>query len=344
MAFLRADRTEACIALDHGGVDVKIGLLLAPYANLPLPEALNHVQEFGLEAVELGAGNFGGTAHCDPKRVVEDSAYAESLLREVQSRDLVISALSCHGNPLHPQPEIAHTHDEMFQWTCRAAARLGIDTVNLFSGCPGDLNGGTTPNWVTCPWPLDFTTLYEWQWNEVTVPYWRTAAAFANREGIFKLGFEMHPGMIVYNPGSLLRLRSAVGETIGANFDPSHLFWQGIDVVSAIRLLGRHKAIFHVHAKDTYVDAANIQINGNIDPNPYTQVIDRAWTFRTVGYGHGEQLWREIASELRVAGYDGVLSIEHEDMLLSVEEGLRKAVDMLKRCRIVEPPATPWWT
>jgi sugar phosphate isomerase/epimerase len=323
---------------------MKIGVVLVLYGDLSLTDALDRVQQHGLEAVEFGSGNYGGTAHLDPQRVVEDTDFAETILREVQSRDLVISALSCHGNPLHPQPEIARTHDETFRWTCRAAVRLGVEVVNLFSGCPGDQTGGATPNWVTCPWPPEYSELYEWQWDQVAVPYWQDAAKYARSVGIERIGFEMHPGMIVYNPATLLRLRGAVGEAIGANFDPSHLFWQGIDAVSAIRLLGRQKAIYHVHAKDTYVDAANVQLNGNIDPNPYTNIVDRAWTFRTVGYGHGEQTWKEIVSELRLAGFDGVLSIEHEDMLLSVDEGLAKAVEMLKRCRVVEAPATPWWT
>ncbi len=323
---------------------MKIGVLTSLYGSLPLPEALDRVKQHGVEAVELSMGHFGSITHCDPRKVVEDDRYATQLLEQIQMRDLTISSLSCHGNPIHPQPAVAHASDELFRWTCQAAIRLGVDTINLFSGCPGDQSGGRTPNWVTCPWPTDFTDLYNWQWNEVAIPYWKKAVEFANNTGIFKIGFEMHPGMLVYNPASLLWLRAAAGPSIGANFDPSHLFWQGIDVIAAIRLLGRNKAIFHVHAKDTYVDTINISVNGNIDPNPYSTVIDRAWTFRTVGYGHGEQVWREIVSELRVAGYDGALSIEHEDMLLSIEEGLSQAVDMLKRARVVEPPATPWWT
>lgn len=323
---------------------MKIGVVLVLYANLPLSEALDRAKAHGLEAVELGTGNYPGSAHCDPQRVVEDDQYAESILREVESRDLIISALSCHGNPLHPRRDVAQANDEVFRQTCRAAVRLGVDTVNLFSGCPGDRGGGQTPNWVTCPWPTEYSELYDWQWNEVTIPYWRNAVEYANSVGIHKLAFEMHPGMIVYNPATLFRLREAVGETVGANFDPSHLFWQGIDVVSAIRLLGRQRCIFHVHAKDTYVDYQNVQVNGTIDPKPYAGLLDRAWTFRTVGYGHSEQTWREIISELRLAGFDGVLSIEHEDALLSVEEGLSKAIEMLRRCRVTEPPTVPWWT
>lgn len=322
---------------------MKIGVVLVLYGDVSLTDALDRVKSHGIEAVEFGSGAYGGTAHLDPRRVVENDAFAETILREVGERGLIVSALSCHGNPLHPSPEIARAHDEIFRWTCRAAARLGIDTVNLFSGCPGDQRGGTTPNWVTCPWPPEYSELYEWQWNEVAIPYWTQAAAYAASEGIHKIGFEMHPGMLVYNPATLLRLRAAAGDSIGANFDPSHLFWQGIDVISAIRTLGRHGAIFHVHAKDTYVDRANIRLNGNIDPKPYAGVVDRAWTFRTVGYGHAEQTWKEIVSELRLAGFEGVLSIEHEDMLLSIEEGLGRAVEMLRRCRVTEPPATPWW-
>lgn len=322
---------------------MKIGVVLALYGDKSRDDALDEAVRHGVEAVEVGAGNYPGSPHLDPVQVVESDMYARVLLEDVRSRGLVISALSCHGNPLHPDDSIAQQHDEVFRNTCRAAARLGVDTVNLFSGCPGDRSGGVTPNWITCPWPTEFTELYEWQW-QVAIPYWTKAADFAREAGVTKLAFEMHPGMMVYNPATLLRLRKAAGASIGANFDPSHLFWQGIDVVTAIRLLGEHEAIFHFHAKDTYVDRRNVERNGCIDPNPYTGMLDRAWTFRTVGYGHGEQTWREIVSELRLTGYDGVLSIEHEDALMSVDEGLGRAVEMLRRCVMREQPASSWWT
>jgi sugar phosphate isomerase/epimerase len=323
---------------------MKIGVLLAIYGDQPREFALDAAASHGLDAVEFGAGNYPGSPHLDPVQVVRSDEYADRLLHDVESRGLTISALSCHGNPLHPDRGIAAAHDLAFRDTCEAAARLGVDTVNLFSGCPGDWEGGRTPNWITCPWPTEFTELYQWQWHEVAIPYWTEAASFARDAGISKLAFEMHPGMIVYNPATLLRLREAAGDAIGANFDPSHLFWQGIDIGAVIRLLGRHRAIFHVHAKDTYVDHLNVQVNGWIDPNSYSDIANRAWTFRTVGYGHGEEVWRQIISDLRLAGYDGTLSIEHEDALMSVEEGLTRAVEMLKRCRMVDPPATAWWT
>ena len=144
----------------------------------------------------------------------------------------------------------------------------------------------------------------------------------------------MHPGFCVYNPGTLLRLREAVGPVIGANFDPSHLFWQGIDPVAAIRAL--KGAIYHFHAKDTAIDPYNCAVNGVLDTTPFDRIPERSWSFRTIGYGHGEDVWRAIFSELRQTGYDGIISIEHEDGLMTTREGLEKAIEVLKRTIIFE--------
>ncbi len=322
---------------------MRIGVLTTLFGSLPLEQALDRVTSHGLDAVELGGGGYAGTAHCDVSRVLADDRYRESLSELLRSRGLTLSALSVHGNPLHPNPEIASAHDTALRDGIRAAHALGIGRLNCFSGCPGEPNGGRTPNWITCPWPPDFGELWKWQWEEACIPYWSQIAELAAGHDV-ALGLEMHPGMIVYNPETLLRLRDATGPAVGANFDPSHLLWQGIDTVAAIRELGRHRAIHHVHAKDTRVDALNVSRNGNIDAKPYAQVLHRAWTFRTVGYGHGESFWMDVVSELRVAGYDHVLSIEHEDMLASVDEGLERAVSMLRRCVLTEPPAEAWWT
>jgi sugar phosphate isomerase/epimerase len=215
--------------------------------------------------------------------------------------------------------------------------------VIAFSGCPGDHPGARFPNWVTCAWPNDFLEILEWQWNERVLPYWSAEAAFAQENGV-RIAFEMHPGFVVYNPETLLRLREAAGDAVGANFDPSHLFWQGIDPVEAIRTIGQAGALFHFHAKDTYLDAANVRVNGVLDAKQYDRVLERAWTFRTVGYGHGEAVWRDIVSALRVVGYDGAISIEHEDILLSIDEGLEKAVRFLQGLLFREERPEAWWT
>jgi sugar phosphate isomerase/epimerase len=223
----------------------------------------------------------------------------------------------------------------------RLAEKLGIEIVVNFSGCPGDSDNAKYPNWVTCPWPPDFAEIVKWQWEEKLIPYWRKEAAYAEKQGIKKICLEMHPGFCVYNPETLLKLREACGEAIGANFDPSHLFWQGMDPVAAIRELGR--AIYHVHAKDVKIDAINTARNGVLDTKSYLKEGGRSWIFRTVGWGHGAEVWKEMASALRLVGYDWVLSIEHEDSLMSTEEGFRKAVAFLKEVCIVEPPPQVYW-
>jgi sugar phosphate isomerase/epimerase len=323
---------------------VKLGVLTVLYADRPLDEVLDRVVALGLDAVELGTGNYPGDAHCPAGELLADRARARDLRRAVTDRGLQISALSCHGNPLHPRPEVAEAHHGVWRRTLELCELLEVDVVNTFSGCPGDGPDGRAPNWVTCPWPPDFAELLAWQWDERVIPYWREEAQRAAAHGVRGIGLEMHPGFVVYNPATLLRLRAAAGERIGANFDPSHLVWQGIDPVEAARELGRAGAIFHAHAKDTYVDRGNVRRDGVLDTKPYDRVIDRAWSFRTVGYGHGEELWRALVSMLRTVGYDGVLSIEHEDPLASVDEGLEKAVALLRGVLLREPAAAMWWS
>jgi sugar phosphate isomerase/epimerase len=213
--------------------------------------------------------------------------------------------------------------------------------VVTFSGCPGDSDDAKHPNWVTTPWPPEFLDVLEWQWEKKAIPYWREAGRFAADHGV-KVALEAHPGFIVYNVESLLRLRAEAGTNIGINFDPSHLFWQGVDVPAAIRALG--DAIFHVHAKDVALDRHNVAVNGVIDTKTYRRMAERSWLFRSVGWGHDELEWKRIVSALRVAGYDYVISIEHEDALASIDEGLRAAVDLLSRVVLTEPPVEAWWT
>jgi sugar phosphate isomerase/epimerase len=323
---------------------MKIGVFTALFQSLPLEEMLDKVASFGLDAVELGTGNYPGNQHCDPDALLGDSVKQKALLDAVAARGLTISALSCHGNPLHPDEAFARGSHETWRKTAQLAVELGVPVVNLFSGCPGDGPGATKPNWVTCAWPTDFAEILEWQWNESAIPYWTEEAAFARSVGLEKIAFELHPGFLVYNPEGLLRMRAAVGPEIGANFDPSHLFWQGIDPFEAVRDLGAAGALFHVHAKDTHLDWPNIRRNGVLDTKSYTELADRSWIFRSVGYGHGEEWWRGFVSALRVAGYDYVLSIEHEDALASLDEGLGKAVGVLQRVVLREQPAEAWWT
>jgi sugar phosphate isomerase/epimerase len=322
---------------------VKLGVFTVLFAGVPFEAMLDRVASLGIEAVELGTGNYPGNAHCNPDELLGDPAKQRALLDAVSERGLEISALSCHGNPLHPDQAFAAESHETWRKTVRLAVELGVDTVNCFSGCPGDGPDAKAPNWVTCAWPPEYLETLEWQWNDVAIPYWSAEAGFARETGLRKIAVEAHPGFLVYNPETVLRMREAAGPEIGANVDPSHFLWQGIDPIEAVRVLGRAGAIFHVHAKDVYLDRANISVNGVLDTKHYARFDERSWSFRSVGYGQDEKFWRDFVSALRIAGYDGVVSIEHEDGLASVSEGLGKAVELLRRVLLRESPAEMWW-
>lgn len=322
---------------------MKIGVLTVLYQNLPFGEALDKIKSFGIDTVEIGTGGYPGKAHCDPAELLADERKLKEWKKQLDDRGMSISCLSVHGNPVHPQKDIAEKFHNDWRNTVLLAEKLGVEIVTGFSGCPGDSEGSKYPNWVTCPWPPDFLEILDWQWNEVLIPYWQREARFAADHGVNKIAFEMHPGFCVYNPETLMKLRDAVGPMIGANFDPSHLFWQGIDPVRAIRYLGEHNAIFHFHAKDTVIDPYNTALNGVLDTKNYTELSKRSWLFRSVGYGHDYKLWKDIVSALRLVGYDYVLSIEHEDALASIDEGFGKAVALLKDVVLEETPGEAWW-
>lgn len=320
---------------------MKIGVITNLLGNKPFEEALEYFVSKGIEMVEIGCGGYPGTDHADPDVLLNDEAKLEEFKALIKKYNVEISALSCHANPVHPNKEIAKDFDSAMRKAVLLAEKLGVHQINTFSGCPGDCEESKNPNWVTCPWPNEYGEILEWQWNEVLIPYWKEFVEFAKAHGVDKIALEMHPGFCVYNPESLLRLRAAVGPEIGANFDPSHLIWQGIEPVAAIRAL--EGAIFHFHAKDTKVDKYNTAVNGVLDTKPYSDEIHRSWVFRSVGYGNDEAYWKDIISNLRMIGYDYAISIEHEDSLMSQNEGFSKAIDMLKRCVMKEDPCTMWW-
>ncbi len=319
---------------------MKIGVFAVAFSGMPFEQALDYVKSVGVEAVEIGTGNYPGNAHCDVDKLLASELERKNFLNAVESRGLVISALSCHGNPLHPDKEIAKANHNVHRKTVELAQKLGVERVVNFSGCPGGSPDDKTPNWVTCPWPTDFTDTLNWQWNEVVIPYWKEEARFAKDHGV-KVCFEMHPGFVVYNPETMLKLRNACGDALGCNFDPSHLFWQGIDPVAAIRMLG--DAIYHVHGKDCRIYDWNSKVNGVLDTKLYTDEIKRSWIFRTIGYGHDADVWKDILSTLRMVGYDWVISIEHEDSLMSQNEGFEKAVAFLKDAVISQAPGEAYW-
>ena len=317
---------------------MKLSVLANLFGSKTLDETLAIMHDLGVTSVEIGAGGYPGKNQCDPAALLADNAKFDEFVATFKKYDIEICALACHGNPVHPDKATAAAFDADFRNAILLAEKLGVDTIIGFSGCPGDSEGSKYPNWVTCPWPEDFLKILDWQWNEVLIPYWREMAKFAEAHKVTRIAFEMHPGFCVYNPETLKRLRAAVGDVIGANFDPSHLIWQGMDPVAAIRELAG--MIYHVHAKDTKVDKYNTAANGVLDTKHYGDELHRSWVFRTVGYGNNESYWRDMVSNLRLCGYDRVLSIEHEDSLMTTMEGLSKAVNFLRGVIIEEPKPT----
>jgi sugar phosphate isomerase/epimerase len=197
---------------------MKVGVFTALLSQLPLKDVLKKLRAFQIDTVELGTGNYPGDSHCKLS-LLEDSSALSEFKNTLAGEGVSISALSCHGNALHPNADVAQRAWEVSRKTILLAEKLGVPFVVDFSGCPGDSPSSTAPNWVTCPWPPDYRDVLEWQWNEVVAPYWTEHAAFASQHGV-KIAVEMHPGFVVYSPETMLRLRSLTGSTVGCNYDP----------------------------------------------------------------------------------------------------------------------------
>jgi len=330
---------------------MKLGVMSALFAGRPLEEVCAFVASNGLQAIELPVGAYPGKPFFDPRRVLASCAEQRRIRSLLADHGLSLTGLAVHGNPVHPDRRVARDHHGAFETAVKLGPKLGTEVVITFSGCPGGSASDKTPNWVTCPWPGDFLDILKYQWDRVLVPYWSAQAKLASKHGV-RIAWEAHPGFCVYNPDTLIRLSERAMRAsglrgkpvLGANLDPSHLFWQGIDPILAARDLGEAGLLFHVHAKDTELDPHEGPRNGYLDARPYGDLRNRAWSFRSCGDGHGTDFWKPFVSMLRRYGYDHVLSIEHEDALLSVEEGFLRAVDFLSGCIIDEPAGKPWWT
>jgi sugar phosphate isomerase/epimerase len=318
---------------------MRVGLFTVLLAKLDLDEVIKKITPLGIRTVELGTGNYPGDPHLKLEWL-SSAAKLKEFKQKLDDQGISISALSCHGNALHPNKDVAKANQETSRKTILLAEKLGVKCVIDFSGCPGDSDNAKYPNWVTAAWPPEYPDLLKWQWEKKVIPYWKKQAQFADGHGV-RVAIEMHPGFVAYSPESMLKLRAESGPAIGCNFDPSHMFWQGIDPCNAVRALG--EAVFHVHAKDTRLYDVNLKVNGVLDTKPYRDEKNRSWIFRTVGYGHGPEFWTDFVSTLQMVGYDDVLSIEHEDSLMSIDEGLTKAAQFLNQIVIKEKLTEMWW-
>ncbi|PBC08521.1 sugar phosphate isomerase/epimerase [Mesorhizobium sp. WSM3859] len=309
---------------------MKIGMITDSLGDLSFDEMLRASAELGLETLEFACGNWSSAPHIDLAAMLDSAATRAEFVAKVRDHGLTIAALNCSGNPLHPGAQ-GKQHRQVTEDTIRLASLMGIDRVVMMSGLPGG-PGDANPNWIITDWPPECADIQRYQWDDCIIPYWRDLVAYANNLGIAKLCLELHGHQAVYNVQTLFRLREAVGETVGANYDPSHPMWMGADPIAAVRKLG--SAIYYVHAKDTRVEPIPAAIDGVLDARPPNHYAERAWNYITLGYGHGETWWRQFCTALKQAGYDDVLSIEHEDMMLSPMEGMRKSVALLRNVAI----------
>ncbi len=300
--------------------------------HLSFPDAAKASADLGLAGLEICMGNWSPAPHAKLQSLLESKDERRKFLSVLEQNGLSLAALNCSGNQLHPVD--GERQSKIVYETVRVAELLGADTIVLMSGLPAGGQNDVRPNWVTCAWPLENVEILDWQWNDKLLPYWQQLAAFGKECGVKKFCIEMHGDQLVYNVPTLLKLRREIGPMVGANLDPSHLFWMGADPLAAIGALG--DAIHHAHAKDTSMNKAVQNLTSRLETIEHRNVKDRSWNYVTLGYGHGELWWREFCYGLRLNGYDGWLSIEHEDVVLSRMEGIRRSVDLLKRTMIDE--------
>ena len=305
---------------------MKIGMVSDSLGHLSFGEMLDTAKRLGVEGVELNACNWTSAPHMNLAELLKDGGARKAWQGEIKARGLELIALNANGNQLHPT-DGKRQSDALYD-TIRIAGLLGVETVVLMSGLPEGAKGDVMPNWVVASWPPETQTMLKYQWEERLLPYWVKLATHAKENGVKKLAVELHGNQLVYNVPSLLRLRKEIGDVVGANFDPSHLMWMGADPIAAISALG--PAIYHSHAKDTFINTPVCAVTSRLENGSLTDIPGRAWSYITLGYGNGEGWWREFCYQLRMAGYDGWLSIEHEDVMLSRIEGVKKSVELLR--------------
>lgn len=288
--------------------------------DLSFEDALDLAVEVGCRSIEIATGGQSAAPHLALGDLLTDAGARAAFVRALDARGLRIAALNCSAWPLHPVR--GRADEALIRDTLRLAGLLGVSTVVTMSGNPGDGRDASTIDWIFYPWPTEAVALRERQWDEA-IAFWRTIAPVAAENGVERIAFELHPLHLVYNVPTLERMRAAVGPLIGANLDPSHLFWQGMDPLAVVAALPG--AIHHVHLKDTEVDAGQVAIAGVLDGRPFEDPARRAWVFRAAGRVHDAAWWRAFLATLRSRGYDGALSIENEDPDLAAADGVRAA-------------------
>jgi sugar phosphate isomerase/epimerase len=308
---------------------IRIGVFDAAFRDLSLEQLIEVIKEFKIEAVELASGNQVGNPHCDREGLLADKSKLRDYASLFEKNNIMISAFSCHGNPVHPDRDIAQREDRVYRQTIELAAQTGVNRMVCFSGCPGD-GTGKHPNWIQSLETEEWVQLLEWQWREVLVPYWKDLAAYARQRNV-KIAVEMDSGNSVFNVATLLKLRHAAGDNVGANLDFSGIFQLGVEPTAVLKKLGEEECIYHMHGKDIWIDPGNTAVNGLVDLTPYSDLAHRSWSYADIGFGHDLVVWKSIAETLKAVGYHHVISIEHESPYTSDRIGVARAAQALQQ-------------
>jgi sugar phosphate isomerase/epimerase len=291
---------------------------------MSLPEALDYAVGIGCRAVEIAAGGQSPAPHMRVFELLDDAAKRTAFADAITSRGLRLAAVNCSAWPMHPR--YGDDHVEIIRAAIRLAGELGVDKIVTMSGCPGESPDARAIHWITFPWPADRYAILGEQWKRA-FELWHDLAGYATNYGVTRIALELHPLQLVYNVPTLLRMRDEIGSIIGANVDPSHMFWQQMDPARVVRALG--DAVHHVHLKDVETHDEQLALTGVLDSRPFDEHQQRAWIFRTIGQGHGAEFWAPFLRALADVGYDDVLSIENEDPLQPEETGVRQAAEFI---------------
>jgi sugar phosphate isomerase/epimerase len=312
---------------------VKIGIVSDSLAHLPFVEMIEVAKRLGVKGIEFNTGNWSTSPHVDLPTLLNSRSGRDEFVSQIKEQNLEIISLNCNGNQLHPVE--GAKHDQVVRDTIKLSGLLGLSKVCLMSGLPGAGPNEQYPNWVVSSWPPETQRILEWQWRERLIPYWKDLVLFGADCGVETFAIEMHGNQLVYNPRTLIRLRGEIGPAIYANLDPSHLMWMGADPIASVDYL--NATIAHVHGKDTALNCPILAMTSLLENGPLDDARGRSWNHCTLGYGHGMKWWSDFFYRLRMIGYDGWVSIEHEDVNQSRIEGIRKAVDLLRSSAIFDP-------
>ncbi|CUH95262.1 putative protein YfiH [Propionispora sp. 2/2-37] len=309
---------------------MKLSYVTDSLGHLSFENMLDKVAAMDIHAVEMTTGGWSPAPHLRLDELLESSSKREAFIMALQKRDIELCALNCSGNPLDPG-KLGEEHRAVTEKTMELAKLLNVKKIVMMSGLPGGCAGDKTPNWITytVSWPEELQQVVDYQWNEVAIPYWKRLVNKAEACGVEKIALENFSSQLVYNPETLFKLRNAVGPMVGLNLDPSHLLWMGANPIAAARALG--DAIHHVHGKDVRMEQGLVEINGVMETKVVTDVAARAWNYVAVGCGHDLQWWKEFFSVVKMMGYDGHVSLEMEDLTMSIEAGITTSVEALKQ-------------